>query len=70
MDTEKKLRKNGAKFHYGKKITPVKYLLMRLFLSLGAVLALGTIGWGIRFLRILPMHFLRGFQKKAFCILR
>ena len=44
--TEKKLRKNGAKFHYGKKITPVKYLLMRLFLSLGAVLALGTIGWG------------------------
>jgi hypothetical protein len=33
--TEKKLRKNGAKFHYGKKITPVKYLLMRLFLSLG-----------------------------------
>ena len=37
--TEKKLRKNGAKFHYGKKITPVKYLLMRLFLFLGAVLA-------------------------------
>ena len=41
--TEKKLRKNGAKFHYGKKITPVKYLLMRLFLFLGAVLALSLI---------------------------
>ena len=55
--TEKKLRKNGAKFHYGKKITPVKYLLMRLFLSLGAVLALGTIGWGYALLAAMGLYY-------------
>lgn len=55
--TEKKLRKNGAKFHYGKKITPVKYLLMRLFLSLGAVLTLGTIGWGYALLAAMGLYY-------------
>ena len=55
--TEKKLRKNGAKFHYGKKITPVKYLLMRLFLSHGAVLALGTIGWGYALLAAMGLYY-------------
>ncbi len=56
-NAEKKLRKNGAKFHYGKKITPVKYLLMRLFLSLGAVLALGTIGWGYALLAAMGLYY-------------
>ena len=55
--TEKKLRKNGAKFHYGKKITPVKYLLMRLFLSLGAVLTLESIGWGYALLAAMGLYY-------------
>ena len=55
--TEKKLRKNGAKFHYGKKITPVKYLLIRLLLSLGAVLALETIGWGYALLAAMGLYY-------------
>lgn len=54
---EKKLRKNGAKFHYGKKITPVKYLLMRLLLSLGAVLALESIGWGYALLAAMGLYY-------------
>ena len=39
--------KTVQNFTMGRKITPVKYLLMRLFLSLGAVLTLGNYRLGI-----------------------
>lgn len=43
--TEKRLRKNGAEFHYGRKITAVKFLCGRLLLAFAAALAVGRIGW-------------------------
>lgn len=55
--TEKRLRKNGAEFHYGKKITPVKYLCGRLLLAVMAGLAVGSIGWGYGVLAAAVLYF-------------
>lgn len=43
--TEKRLRKNGAEFHYGRKITAVKFLCGRLLLAFAAAVSVGRIGW-------------------------
>lgn len=44
--TENHLRRNGAKFHYGEKITPVKYLLIRLLIAFAGSLALHFVNDG------------------------
>ena len=56
--TEKKLRKNGAEFHYGKKITPVKYLCGRLLLAFVGALSVGSIGWGYGLLSAVVLYYL------------
>ncbi len=55
--TEKKLRQNGAKFHYGKKITPVRYLSGRLLSAFAAALALTKIGWGYALLAAAVLYY-------------
>lgn len=55
--TERKLRKNGAKFHYGEKITPAKYLSVRLMAACMAVLALGKAGWGYALLAAVVLYY-------------
>lgn len=56
--TQNRLKRNGAKFHYGEKITPVKYLLIRLLISSGGLLALGTVGWGYALLAAVFLFYL------------
>lgn len=56
--TENHLRRNGAKFHYGEKITPVKYLLIRLLIAFAGSLALGTVGWGYALLAAVILFYL------------
>ena len=56
--TEIRLKRNGAKFHYGEKITPVKYLLIRLLLSFVGALVLGTVGWGYALLTAVIIFYL------------
>lgn len=55
--TGKKLKRNGAKFHYGKKITPVRYLSGRLLLALAALFAIGNIGWGYALLAAVVLYY-------------
>ena len=55
--TEKGLRKNGAEFHYGRKITPVKYLLGRLGIAFAAALSAGSIGWGYGLLAAAVLYY-------------
>lgn len=49
LRTEKWLWRNGAAFHYGKWITPSRYLLLRIMLSLAglAVLSGLSLGYGV-----------------------
>lgn len=56
--TEKKLRRNGAKFHYGERITPVMYLSVRLLSACAAVMAMGKIGWGYALLAAVVLYYL------------
>ncbi len=56
--TEKKLKRNGAGFHYGKKMTPVRYLIVRLLLSLTAILVLGNISWGYALVSAVVLYYL------------
>ena len=55
--TEKKLKQNGAAYHYGRKITPVKYLCGRLLLAIAAVLSLGRLGWGYGLLGAVLLYY-------------
>lgn len=55
--TEKRLRKNGAEFHFGRKITPVKYLCGRLLLAMAGALAVGRIGWEYGILSAAVLYF-------------
>lgn len=47
--TEKRLKRNGADFHYGKWINPTRYLLLRVLFMMMGILALGGIspGYGL-----------------------
>ena len=55
--TEKKLKQNGAAYHYGRKITPVKYLCGRLLMAIAAVLSLGRLGWGYGLLGAVLLYY-------------
>lgn len=47
--TEERLKRNGADFHYGKWINPMRYLVLRILLAMAGMLILGTIapGYGV-----------------------
>lgn len=55
--TERRLRQNGAGFHYGRRITPVKYLCGRLLLAFTAALVVGRIGWGYGLLAAAVLYY-------------
>lgn len=56
--TDKKLQRYGAKYHYGKNINAVRYLLLRIMLgSLGA-LALLMVGYGYAVLAAVLLFYL------------
>ncbi|MCM1065045.1 MAG: type II secretion system F family protein [Eubacterium sp.] len=66
---EKWLRKNGAAFHYGKKIDPERFLAVRIFLAMCGFLALGRINvWagvgGLAALFFLPALFLEYLNRR------
>ena len=56
--TEKKLRRNGAGYHYGKKITAMKYFLGRLLLASAGAVSLMRIGTGYALLTAVLLYFL------------
>ena len=53
--TEKHLIRNGAGFHYGAWITPMRYLVLRLLLAMMGLLAMGSLSM---FLGVLTAFFL------------
>ena len=57
--TEEKLKRNGAEFHYGKWINPIRYLVLRILLALAGIFSLSglpTMGYAV--LTALLMYFL------------
>lgn len=58
LRTEKKLRQNGAGYHYGRKITPVKYLAGRLGISAVSAILLAGISWGYAMLAAVILFYL------------
>lgn len=53
--TERRLGRNGAGYHFGKWINPMRYLVLRILLALAGMVTLGNIsvGYGILFAVIL-----------------
>lgn len=56
--TERKLIRNGAKYHYGKAITPIKYLAGRIVLAFFGAISLLKIGCGYAALAAAVLYFL------------
>lgn len=56
--TEKKLKRNGAKYHYGKKITAISYLSLRVVLGCLGILALSGTGFGYAILTAILLFYL------------
>lgn len=56
--TERKLIRNGAKYHFGKTITPMKYLTGRIVLAFLGAISLLKIGCGYAVLAATVLYFL------------
>ncbi len=56
--TERRLRRNGAGYHYGKKITAMKYFLGRLLLASAGAVCLMQMGTGYALLTAVLLYFL------------
>lgn len=56
--TEKKLRRNGAKYHYGKNITAMKYFLGRILLACAGAVGMSVIGIGYALLAAVLLYYL------------
>lgn len=56
--TERRLRRNGAGYHYGKKITAMKYFLGRLLLASAGAVSLMRMGTGYALLTAVLLYFL------------
>lgn len=56
--TAYRLERNGARFHYGKWMNPMRYLVLRLFLGFAGIMVLGSISVGFGMLAAVLLYFL------------
>jgi len=59
--TERQLMKNGAVFHYGKWVNPIRFLTVRLLLALSGLAALGGMGIGCGLAAFVALFFVPTF---------